>query len=94
MRGLPAEGTWRKLSRSRAGVACLRQFETVERSGMEGPAGGAGHWRRWNGAAWNRLELAKSGPSPSRWSLEAASGDASARGRRFAAGVAYLICMV
>ena len=32
-----------------AGVACLRQFETVERSGMEGPAGGAGHWRRWNG---------------------------------------------
>ena len=33
---------------------------------------------RWNGAEWNRLELAKSGPSPADLSLEAASGDSSA----------------
>jgi len=45
---------------------------------MEARAGGAGHWRRWNGAEWNRLELAKSGPSPADVSLEAASGDSSA----------------
>ena len=40
---------------------------------MEARAGGAGHWRRWNGAEWNRLELAKSGPSAADVSLEAAS---------------------
>jgi len=45
---------------------------------MEARAGGAGHWRRWNGAEWNRLELAKSGPSAANVSLEAASGDSSA----------------
>ena len=33
---------------------------------------------RWNGAEWNRLELAKSGRSPADVSLEAASGDSSA----------------
>jgi len=33
---------------------------------------------RWNGAEWNRLELAKSGPSPADVSLEAASGGSSA----------------
>jgi hypothetical protein len=36
--------------------------------------------RRWNGAEWNRLESAKSGPSPADVSLEAASGDSSAVG--------------
>jgi len=30
---------------------------------MEARTGGVGHWRRWNGAEWNRLELAKPGPS-------------------------------
>jgi len=30
---------------------------------------------RWNGAEWNRLELAKSGPKPVDVSVEAASGD-------------------
>jgi hypothetical protein len=35
--------------------------------------------RRWNGAERNRLELAKSGPSPADVSLEAASADSSAR---------------
>ena len=34
--------------------------------------------RRRNGAEWNRLELAKSGPCPADVSLEAASGDSSA----------------
>ena len=34
--------------------------------------------RRWNGAEWNRLELAKSGPPPADVSVEAASGDSSA----------------
>jgi hypothetical protein len=33
---------------------------------------------RWNGAECNRLELAKSGPSPADVSLEAASGNSSA----------------
>jgi hypothetical protein len=33
---------------------------------MQACASGAGHWRRWNGAEWNRLELAKSGPFPRR----------------------------
>ena len=43
---------------------------------------------RWNGAEWNRLELAKSGPSPADVSLKAAFGDSSAvqgsRGRSVA----------
>jgi hypothetical protein len=47
---------------------------------MEARARDAGHWRRWNGAEWNRLELAKSGPSPADVSLEASSGDSSAAG--------------
>jgi hypothetical protein len=34
--------------------------------------------RRWNGAEWNQLELAKSGPSVADVSVEAASGDALA----------------
>ena len=46
------------------GPACLRRFETVERRGMEARASGTGHWWRWNGAKWNRLELAKSVPVP------------------------------
>jgi hypothetical protein len=34
--------------------------------------------RRWNGAEWNRLESAKSGPNPADVSLKAAFGDSSA----------------
>ena len=34
--------------------------------------------RRWNGAEWNRLELAKSGPLHSRCVGSGASGDSSA----------------
>jgi len=50
MRGLPADGTWRNFRAHGAGAACLRRFEMVERRGMEAQAGGAGRWRRWNGA--------------------------------------------
>ena len=32
---------------------------------------------RWNGAEWNRLELAKSGPPPADVSVETASSDSS-----------------
>ena len=45
---------------------------------MEVRAGGAGHWRHWNGAEWDRLELAKSGPSLADVSLKAAFCDSSA----------------
>ena len=38
----------------------------MERSAVEGPAGGAVHWRHGNGAEWKRLELAESGPKDSR----------------------------
>jgi hypothetical protein len=37
---------------------------------MEARAGGAGHWRRWNGAQWKRPGSAKSGPSAADVSVE------------------------
>jgi hypothetical protein len=79
MRGLPAEGTWRKLTRSqRRG---LPVFDDLRRcNGVEwkrGPVESFTGWR-WNGAEWNRLELAKSGPSPADVSVESDSGDSSA----------------
>jgi len=47
--------------------------------------------RRWNAAEWNRLELAKSGPIPSRCVGGTLSGDSSAvNGSR--AGLYSLIC--
>jgi len=51
MRGLPAEGTLRNFRSHGAGVACLRRFESVERSGMEARASGAVHWLalQWTG---------------------------------------------
>jgi hypothetical protein len=45
--------------------------------GQRGPVERFTGWR-WNGAEWNRLELAKSGPSSADVSLEAASGNSSA----------------
>jgi hypothetical protein len=51
MRGLPADGIFRKFRSHGAGVACLRRFETVERSGIEARASGAVHWLalEWSG---------------------------------------------
>ena len=35
-------------------------IQDVKRSAVEEPAGGAVHWRRWNGAESERIELAES----------------------------------
>ena len=43
-------------------------IQDVRRSAVEAPAGGAVHWRRWDGAESERMELAESG-SPSGGSL-------------------------
>jgi hypothetical protein len=71
MRGVPAEGTLRKLPLSpRRGKPV---FDDLRRcSGAEwkrGPVERFTGWR-WNGAEWNRLELAKSGPKTSRCVVE------------------------
>ena len=41
-------------------------IQDVKRSALEEPAGGVVHWRRWNGAESERIELAESRPESSR----------------------------
>ena len=62
MRGLPAEGIWRKLTLTAPGQPVfgdLRRWNGAE--WKRGPVECFTGWR-WNGAEWNRLESAKSGP--------------------------------
>ena len=52
----------------------------VKRSALEVPAGGAVHWRRWNGAEPERIELAESRPKSSRCVVAEFGGPGSHNG--------------
>ena len=86
MRGLPADGTLRKLSLSRRRGSLSPVFQNTERSAMEASASGAVLWQALEWSGVERPERAESGFKSSRcvagsgsWRLTGGPGFARAR---------------